>query len=679
VSSWQVGPRYSLRAVLGRGSYGQVAAAVDRVTNQPVAVKRIQNVFSNVTDTRRLLREMHLLRHLRHPNIIALRDIVYPPLAVGTSAGADGAAAADGFSPLHAGTPGSVTTATPTSSHQLSPPSVLSAAAVEVDVVYLVFDYADTDMHKLVSSPQFLSPLHIQSFLYQLLCALRYLHAARIIHRDVKPANVLVNEDCTLRLCDFGLARVVPPDTGALDAEPPAGGMTVERDLDAGDAGVEGSSEDEVALASAGVGTAVAGARNTVHADAHDVRARTAGYAASDAGSAISGHGSVSSTRARGRGVSSHGHHAHSATRSGGGGGGGGNGGTSLGSGVSGHSAASQQSMGGADMQGRDSRAHDRGHDGVGEVEVEDAADSSVAPGHSGAGGRRWASGVDVDNGFTTGAPSGVSSGEEGGGTPGTSPLEPAATDLTRHTARSLVGVAFSHTTAALGGGGSGSDTADSAGGGDGESPAAAVGIKRRRVDGGGSGLASRSGSPDGRSHGLGDASHVAAVATSGGGGGVDSGGASGGKRPRFADMADAGGASGTSTAAVRRGASAGAALVPYEEAGAVAGIGDSGRQGAERSGMGSDGSGVGQRPAGIDTRVQRVRGAAALVERSSRSPPVKVHRTMTKHVVTRFYRAPELILLQVRGRPGRGVVMHPLPSLSPLPLPLGPGLLHGD
>ncbi|GMF24935.1 unnamed protein product [Phytophthora fragariaefolia] len=64
--------------------------------------------------------------------------------------------------------------------------------------LYLVFDFVDTDLHKLIMSPQYLTIRHIQVFLYQLLCGLKYIHSANVIHRDMKPANILLNEDCTL-------------------------------------------------------------------------------------------------------------------------------------------------------------------------------------------------------------------------------------------------------------------------------------------------------------------------------------------------------------------------------------------------------------------------------------------------------------------------------------------------
>jgi len=50
---------------------------------------------------------------------------------------------------------------------------------------------------------------------YNLLCAVKYLHSANVLHRDLKPANVLVNEDCSVKICDFGLARSISGVTSA--------------------------------------------------------------------------------------------------------------------------------------------------------------------------------------------------------------------------------------------------------------------------------------------------------------------------------------------------------------------------------------------------------------------------------------------------------------------------------
>ncbi len=61
----------------------------------------------------------------------------------------------------------------------------------------------------------------LQSFIYQILCGLKYIHSANVLHRDLKPGNLLVNADCELKICDFGLARGF-----SVDPEENAGYMT---------------------------------------------------------------------------------------------------------------------------------------------------------------------------------------------------------------------------------------------------------------------------------------------------------------------------------------------------------------------------------------------------------------------------------------------------------------------
>jgi serine/threonine protein kinase len=73
--------------------------------------------------------------------------------------------------------------------------------------VFFVFELLDTDLHKVTYSGQPLSLRHLQFFCGQLLHALRSLHRAGVIHRDVKPANCLLSCSAQLKLCDFGLAR----------------------------------------------------------------------------------------------------------------------------------------------------------------------------------------------------------------------------------------------------------------------------------------------------------------------------------------------------------------------------------------------------------------------------------------------------------------------------------------
>jgi len=63
------------------------------------------------------------------------------------------------------------------------------------------------DLKKLIKSGKHLEETQVKSIVYDILCGLAYLHKAKIIHRDLKPGNILVNNDCTIQICDFGLAR----------------------------------------------------------------------------------------------------------------------------------------------------------------------------------------------------------------------------------------------------------------------------------------------------------------------------------------------------------------------------------------------------------------------------------------------------------------------------------------
>lgn len=71
----------------------------------------------------------------------------------------------------------------------------------------------EINLSKVIRSRQPLTTDHVKCFMWQLLSGINYLHTANVIHRDIKPANILVNADCTLKICDFGLATC-SGDTG---------------------------------------------------------------------------------------------------------------------------------------------------------------------------------------------------------------------------------------------------------------------------------------------------------------------------------------------------------------------------------------------------------------------------------------------------------------------------------
>ncbi|KAI5057572.1 hypothetical protein GOP47_0027587 [Adiantum capillus-veneris] len=154
------GNRYQIQEVIGKGSYGVVCSAIDTHTGEKVAIKKINDIFEHVSDATRILREIKLLRLLRHPDIVEIKHIMLPP------------------SPR------------------------------EFKDIYVVFELMESDLHQVIKANDDLTPEHYQFFLYQLLRALKYIHTANVFHRDLKPKNVLANADCKLKICDFGLARV---------------------------------------------------------------------------------------------------------------------------------------------------------------------------------------------------------------------------------------------------------------------------------------------------------------------------------------------------------------------------------------------------------------------------------------------------------------------------------------
>ena len=84
-----------------------------------------------------------------------------------------------------------------------------------------VAELMECDLAAIIRSGQPLTDAHFQSFIYQILCGLKYIHSANVLHRDLKPGNLLVNADCELKICDFGLARGF-----SIDPEENAGYMT---------------------------------------------------------------------------------------------------------------------------------------------------------------------------------------------------------------------------------------------------------------------------------------------------------------------------------------------------------------------------------------------------------------------------------------------------------------------
>ncbi len=147
--------RYQRINKIGEGTYGVVYKARDKLTNDIVAVKKIRLDHEDEGLPSTAVREISLLKVLSHPNVVGLREVV------------------SGENKLQ-----------------------------------LVFDFVDCDLKKYMEGIT-LSEETVKAIIYQLLLSLEYCHANRVIHRDLKPQNILIERDTLrIKLADFGLARV---------------------------------------------------------------------------------------------------------------------------------------------------------------------------------------------------------------------------------------------------------------------------------------------------------------------------------------------------------------------------------------------------------------------------------------------------------------------------------------
>ncbi|GBM88583.1 Mitogen-activated protein kinase 14 [Araneus ventricosus] len=156
---WEVPERYQNLAPVGSGAYGQVCSALDTIRNFKVAIKKLARPFQSAIHAKRTYRELRLLKHMNHENVIGLLDVFTP-----------------------------------------------STTLDDFQDVYLVTHLMGADLNNIIKT-QRLSNDHVQFLVYQILRGLKYIHSAGIIHRDLKPSNIAVNEDCELKILDFGLAR----------------------------------------------------------------------------------------------------------------------------------------------------------------------------------------------------------------------------------------------------------------------------------------------------------------------------------------------------------------------------------------------------------------------------------------------------------------------------------------
>ncbi|KAL6116997.1 mitogen-activated protein kinase 12b isoform X1 [Pungitius pungitius] len=158
-TAWEVPERYRDLKQVGTGAYGTVCSAWDRRLGAQVAIKKLHRPFQSKLFAKRAYRELRLLKHMRHENVIGLLDVFTAEIALD-----------------------------------------------RLRDFYLVMPFMGTDLGKLMKLER-LSEDRVQFLVYQMLRGLKYIHSAGIIHRDLKPGNLAINPDCELKILDFGLAR----------------------------------------------------------------------------------------------------------------------------------------------------------------------------------------------------------------------------------------------------------------------------------------------------------------------------------------------------------------------------------------------------------------------------------------------------------------------------------------
>ncbi|KAJ6020313.1 hypothetical protein N7499_003596 [Penicillium canescens] len=153
-ATFEATERYTQLVPIEFGTSGLSCAARDQICNQNVAVKKLTGVFKTEATAKRMFGEIKLLKQLRHENITNLLDIFMAPS----------------------------------------------------EDIYLVTDLMSTDLHTLLKSMK-LEGQFVQFFTYQIMRGLKYVHSVGVVHRDLKPSSILVNENCDLKICDFGLTK----------------------------------------------------------------------------------------------------------------------------------------------------------------------------------------------------------------------------------------------------------------------------------------------------------------------------------------------------------------------------------------------------------------------------------------------------------------------------------------
>lgn len=177
-ASFRVPARYKFQKHLGSGSYGVVASFHDQERGRDVAIKRVKRVFDNYLVLRRTLREIRLMSHFRHPNLMRLHKVL-------EATGGD---------------------------------------------LYISIELMDCDLDTLVHTKRVvLTDQQVRCFTAQIMLGLVAMHAGHVIHRDLKPANIFVRLNRgQVKIGDLGLSRGIALNDESGEATHPSGELLTE-------------------------------------------------------------------------------------------------------------------------------------------------------------------------------------------------------------------------------------------------------------------------------------------------------------------------------------------------------------------------------------------------------------------------------------------------------------------
>merc|ERR1712117_1015862 len=145
---------------IGEGTYGVVFKGRNKKTGEIVGMKKIRLESEEEGVPSTAIREISLLKELQHPNIVCLQDVI-----------------------------------------------------MQENRLYLIFEFLTMDLKKYmdtsVSENEMISKTLVKSYTYQILQGMLFCHQRRVLHRDLKPQNLLIDKNGAIKLADFGLARAV--------------------------------------------------------------------------------------------------------------------------------------------------------------------------------------------------------------------------------------------------------------------------------------------------------------------------------------------------------------------------------------------------------------------------------------------------------------------------------------